>query len=238
MASVTLDEPDRPGTVLPDVCVKCGRLAPDRVPLSFASMPRGLLLALLVGVLLIGPAPFVLLFLLIRSSVVKRMDFGVPLCPVHKKHLLVRFWGIPLAAALLVAVAIFGLAVADRDHHVGSFPRPGEKSRVTFVRATPLQKSGGVLAAGAVAGLIVLTISTAVLRDFHRPRASEVGDLTITLDRVSPEFVLAYEDSRRPVPLPTDAGTYWRVPKPARSETAPSQNQGESKITRAPEADD
>jgi hypothetical protein len=61
MAEITLDEPDREGSVLPDVCMKCGRPAPNRTYHVFSLGTRW---AHLLGF-------------------AKWMAFHVPLCELH-----------------------------------------------------------------------------------------------------------------------------------------------------------
>jgi hypothetical protein len=109
------------------------------------------------------------------------MTFGVPLCAVHARPFLARFWFIPLAAALLTVTFVASVATSDV----------------------------GDLAARQPASI---GEALALLHNTHRPWASKVGDLSITLEGVAPDFVRAYEDMRRPMLLPKDVGDYWRKP--------------------------
>jgi hypothetical protein len=232
MAIVTLEEPDREGSVLPDVCMKCGRPVTDRVLVSFLKIPRWMTVVAVVG-LLLGPLYLgltlcaffpVLLALFVRSRfTLMRATFRAPLCAVHRKRLLARFWGLPVAAAVLLVVLVFGIKTADTDHTVSRGIGESE-----FIKATPLQKLADKLAFVAFLGLLSIPAALLFLRRVHRPRVVRITDFTTTLAGVDPKFVQAYEDSQRPVPLVHGVGERWgdRTPGAGRGDAgAPPHDQ-------------
>jgi hypothetical protein len=220
MATLTLDEPDREGTVLPDVCMMCGRPAPDRRYMDFRraswwsivfctlSLP---LLLLMFGCLGMLGALFVVSVL--RRAASRGMVFHVPMCQVHNQLTFVRFWGIPAAIALLILSGIIGSAIGGGGSEEWRVPNTfaGERDTV-IIRRGPVARLGDALLIVAGVGLPVCIVVGVVLYRQHRPQARRITDFTITLDRVAPEFVQAYEESRKPAPIPIDATARWRGP--------------------------
>jgi hypothetical protein len=203
MAEVTLDEPDRVGAALPDVCMKCGRHAPGRTFLLFPIASPWLVAAFILSWPLLPFAPFTMTALyvtafLLRRLAVKRTGFLVPLCPVHGRRVFRRFWGLPVVAGLLLLTAVICAASP-----------PG------------VLLSG--LMRGAIFGLGLCVLVGVMLHRLHWPRTSRVTDLTITLAEVSPDFVRAYEESRRTGRIPTDATSKWRGAGKASPRTQPAE---------------
>jgi hypothetical protein len=154
-----------------------------------------------VGIICLPPVTLLLVFF---ELVGRHMTFGVPLCAVHARPFLARFWFIPLAAALLTAVFVASVATSDVGDLAERQPRSVGESLARSLR--------NYLIPASLAGMIVLLGVAYLLHGTHRPRASQVGDLSITLEGVAPDFVRAYEDMRRPMLLPKDVGDYWSKP--------------------------
>jgi hypothetical protein len=216
MARVTLEEPDREGAVLPDVCMKCGLPAPDRVFMDFPPLPPRWLY------------PFFVLSPLALAAIARRtrMSFHVPLCEIHKKSVFGRFRMLTWAMVCLFILGVVGLVLASDIRRGEWVPQPwgpdGKEVRV-FVKHGPPPEVGGVLTLIAAIGIALCAAVIVVLHRFHRLRAARVTDFTITFDRVAPAFVRAYEESRIPVPLPADGvTTHWQPSADAAPPQPPS----------------
>ncbi len=225
MARVTLDEPDRPGSVLPDVCLKCVRHAPDRTYLVFPLASPRVVAAFMLSwpLLLITPSTLVTVYVtvfLLRRVAIKRMGFPVPLCRIHSRGVFKRFWGIPLLAVLLLLAGLASLASGERIYGQWLYQGPGQVP--VFVPPEPVGLLLSVVMDFVVCGLIFCVLFGVVLYHRHWPRATTVTDLCITLVGVSPEFVRAYGESRRIVRIPSDTSAPRAAARPAHAIRWPS----------------
>jgi hypothetical protein len=214
MATVTLEEPDRPGSVLPDICLKCGRPALERTVVRFRSIPRMLVLPFGICLLLTPKVaglalglciPIVVLITIRNRITMMGTTFHAPLCNIHKDSLFRRFWIIPVAALICLLVFVFGARFADMGYY-----KSDASGHQVLVPAEPFGRFAELLANSSAIGLLFLAGISVILPFFHRPRAVKITDFTITLTRVAPAFVQAYAESRRPAVMLEGVGDRWR----------------------------
>ena len=152
---------------VPDVCMQCGREAPDRVAKTFTWMPNWIFLFLLLGG--IG----VIVTVIVALSLRQQRRAVVPLCEKHVNH---WRWRSRVAWATLVlflaANGMFALAVSFLGN---------PDDRVLLVCA-------GLLLSFLVWVVVVAIVYSGAIK------AMEFSKRAIRLAKVSREFVEAYED--------------------------------------------
>lgn len=152
---------------LPDVCMKCGAQADDRVSRTFNWVPQWIGLTLLIA----WPVYLILAIVLKKSATV-----AVPLCEQHKSHWTFRIW---LNLGTFVVLVGGGIALAIL---IGSLSGPGPNDLGGFAVL--------LVVVALVAWLIILVVSsmTAI-------RVEEITDDNgVRLTGVCQEFVDAYRD--------------------------------------------
>jgi hypothetical protein len=153
---------------LPDVCLKCGQPATDRVKKTFTWMSPWIYILLLFGAL------GLIIFLILAATMRKTVKAQMPMCERHRNH-----WKARLLLVLLGLVAVIGvivLVVASLD----SLP-PGDVRDLL-----PLTIVAAILA--WLIGAIVASLTSI--------RAAEINDARgLQLTGVCEEFIDAYEEA-------------------------------------------
>jgi hypothetical protein len=96
MASVWLKRRGWQDGDVPDVCMKCGRKAYDRVQKTFLWMPGWVYVLILAGLLI---------FAIVALCVRERRTTSLPLCEEHKNHWYWRNLWAGLSFLLVVALS-------------------------------------------------------------------------------------------------------------------------------------
>jgi hypothetical protein len=166
MAGVWLDRRGWQEGDVPNVCMKCGRPAPERVKKVFSYVPPWVYLLILVNLLVL---------LIVALALRQKRTAWVPLCAEHKgiwRRQLFLTWG--SLAATLVVVVLGSVLVAERwDGPDASEPIVGL----------------------VVVGLLVWLVC-ALIAQAKSIRATEFSKRQIRIVGVCREFIDAYDDER------------------------------------------
>lgn len=171
MAKIRLYRDEVRADTLPPVCMRCGAAATVYRGKNFSWNPTWVWFLLLVGLL-----PF-LIVALVTS---RRMRVNAPLCDLHRNHWLNRgvFTYGGLIAMIIVGIGlIVAISVAE-----------GQKRQVSD------EVRGWACAGGVVLGVIY--VIAAIVVESRTIRPTQITKNTITLVRVSPQFVDAIEAQR------------------------------------------
>ena len=172
MAQVRLGRYRAEDGALPKVCMRCGARATVTTRRKFAWHPRWVIALILIGLL-----PYVI----VAIALTKRARVVIPLCDQHKRHWLVNgliVWG-SFAAVVVLVIGLFFLTVLLEEAN----PR----------RQHP--DLSGYACVGTLGLLFAWLVVVAVVGEF-RIHPVEITDRSITLTRVSPEFVDAFHEYR------------------------------------------
>lgn len=169
MARIRLREAETKAERLPEVCMACGQPAAAYVAKTFRWYPEWIGVFILLGVL-----PFWIM----AAIMSKYMTVEVPLCEKHGRYFTTRLIALSVIVALIflipITVAIFALAVSDRD-------QAGNSLAAALCIFVPC----------IIVGVIVIYF---IQNRMIRPK--EITDRNITLIRVHEDFVEAMQEAR------------------------------------------
>ena len=172
MAVVHLDREEVENDELPPVCLRCGAPTTGLVRKNFSWHPPWVIVLILAGLLV---------YVIVAIVLTKRMTIRAPLCAKHQNHWFGRsliIW-LSLAAVASVGLIAFLLMVNQQPRGAGG---PGNGL------------SGFICVGTVLLGLAWLIMVLILQGTMIRP--SEITDRSMTLNKVSRQFVEALDEER------------------------------------------
>jgi hypothetical protein len=212
MATLVVQDHHRNALAETKVCLYCGAPAAVLRYRKFTWCPPWVYALVIPGVI-----PYVI----VAWVLTKRKGLNIPLCAAHQNHFLWR-----QALGILGVLCVVGFLYAAMSlAEVQPETAGGDVAEILFM-ATPLLMA------------VALIVTTLVHKTAIRP--VKITDRSITLERVSREFIEVYARPRPEVALPIDAdvGDHWAPEKAPQTNiaTGPGQPGPDDVIDLSPDA--
>jgi hypothetical protein len=217
MASLIVEDADRPYLEESGACMWCGRPSTVLKNHKFTWQPQWVSSLALLGALFCIPLAAVVIIV-----GTKRSRLSVPLCDAHKNHWLWRQWLLPLAGFVGLLVSVVGTLL------VAGMLQPNRRGNAAD------DLVGLVCGGGVILGLIWLV--TMVFLQSMSIRAIDISDTAITLTNVSDRFIKSYRGPREAAPGVDDyVREHWgRGSKPLRGPEGQGRFRGPDDVVDLP----